>query len=73
MSTAPAVQGKRILTELEVVKRNQDRQKGAAMTENTPNPLGNVIPIDDERIKRIFLIEVLVAARKATLPCEVIE
>jgi len=34
-----------------VVKRNQDRQKEAAMTENTPSPLGNVISIDDERIK----------------------
>jgi hypothetical protein len=34
-----------------VAKRNQDRQKEAAMTENTPSPLGNVISIDDERIK----------------------
>jgi transposase-like protein len=34
-----------------VAKRNQASKKGAAMTENTPSPLGNVISIDDERIK----------------------
>jgi putative transposase len=34
-----------------VAKRNQDSKKGAAMTETTPRPLGNVITIDDERIK----------------------
>ena len=36
--------------ELEVAKRNQDSKKGAAIT-NTASPLGNVIRIDDERIK----------------------
>jgi len=40
-----------LLAELEVAKRNQDSKKGAAMTETTPSPLGNVITIDDERIK----------------------
>jgi len=39
------------LAELEVAKRNQDSEKGAAMTETTPSPLGNVITIDDERIR----------------------
>jgi putative transposase len=34
-----------------VAKRNQDSEKGAAMTETTPSPLGNVITIDDERIR----------------------
>jgi putative transposase len=34
-----------------VAKRNQDSKKGAVMTETTPRPLGNVITIDDERIK----------------------
>jgi hypothetical protein len=27
------------------------QQEGAAITENTPSPLGNVISIEDERIK----------------------
>jgi putative transposase len=36
---------------LVVAKRNQANERGAAMTENTPSPLGNVITIDDERIK----------------------
>jgi putative transposase len=34
-----------------VAKRNQDSEKGTLMTENTPSPLGNVISIDDGRIK----------------------
>src|ERR1700745_2659135 len=34
-----------------VAKRNQANERGAAMTENTPSPLNNVITIDDERIK----------------------
>ena len=34
-----------------MAKRNQDSEKEAAMTENTLSPLGNVITIDDERIK----------------------
>jgi putative transposase len=34
-----------------VAKRNQANERGAAMIENTPSPLGNVITIDDERIK----------------------
>ncbi len=34
-----------------MAKRNQDSEKGAAMTETTPSPLGNVITIDDERIR----------------------
>jgi hypothetical protein len=39
------------LAELEVAKRNQVSERRAAMTEATPSPLGNVITIDDERIK----------------------
>jgi hypothetical protein len=34
-----------------VAKRNQVSQRRAAMIETTPSPLGNVITIDDERIK----------------------
>jgi hypothetical protein len=34
-----------------VAKRNQDSKKGAAMNNDTLSPLGNVITIDDERIK----------------------
>jgi hypothetical protein len=29
----------------------RDRKKEATMTETTPNPLGNVITIEDDRIK----------------------
>jgi hypothetical protein len=32
------------------LKSNRDRKKEAAMTETTPNPLGNVT-IEDDRIK----------------------
>jgi putative transposase len=34
-----------------MAKRNQVSKKEPPMTENTPSPLGNVILIDDERIK----------------------
>ena len=39
------------LADLEVAKRNQASRKEVAMTETTPSPLGNVITIDDDRIK----------------------
>ena len=70
MSTAPAVQGKRILAELEVVKRNQEK---GARHDREYTESARQCHLNDERIKRIFLIEVLAAARKATLPCGVIE
>ena len=34
-----------------MAKRNQAQQEGAAMSDDTPNLLNNVITIDDERIK----------------------
>jgi hypothetical protein len=34
-----------------VAKTQPGQQEGAAMNETTPDPLGNVITIDDERIK----------------------
>jgi hypothetical protein len=39
------------LAELEVAKTQPGQQEGAAMNDDTPSPLGNVITIDDERIK----------------------
>lgn len=39
------------LAELELAKRNQDSIEGTATNNDTPSPLGNVITIDDERIK----------------------
>jgi hypothetical protein len=38
----------------EVAKRNQAQREGAAMSDDTPSPLNNVITIDDERIKSHF-------------------
>jgi len=35
---------------LVVAKRNHGNEMGAAMTENTPSPLGNVITIRESKI-----------------------
>jgi hypothetical protein len=48
-----------------MAKCNQVSKKGAAMTENTPSPLGDVITIDDQRIKGH--LKLIVAVLKAVL------